>query len=488
MSWLRFERARHGIAMSGALVCRALPRALWRSGHTHASAQHDVRGDRRGARHARGRDRVGLRARGSRGVEARQALKAGLEAKRSSFGSPTTPRSSSTVTSRSPHGQPAARAVPGSHRAYRDKPEVPYTAIEPYSGQNRICRFLVTHLQGKARGSTLVAVPLDRAEAADARAAGPRSRRHRGGRLPRNGGDPRLRRHARAPTVEEVTSVAEKLEATDLSRRVRISSGGEEFRRLAGGHQLPLERLELAFRAQRRLVADAAHELKTPTAVLVGEAQEALRPDASRESARRLSRRSSAPREGSQARWTACSASPAATPRPRRGSRPSTSRDVAEEAVDATAALGRRLRRLRRHAQRRAGCRATAEAWCALAIEPRLQRDPVHGAGNHGGGRGRSARRRRHSSKSATGDRGSRRKSGSASSSASFASIGHARKIRRARAWGSPSWSRSSTRTVARSRSAKTKAAAPVLPRFLQLLWLTAHLSARRVSADSRGP
>jgi hypothetical protein len=39
---------------------------------------------------------------------------------------------------------------------YLDRPEVPYTAIEPYSGQHRTCRILVTHLQGKAKGATLV--------------------------------------------------------------------------------------------------------------------------------------------------------------------------------------------------------------------------------------------------------------------------------------------------------------------------------------------
>jgi signal transduction histidine kinase len=81
--------------------------------------------------------------------------------------------------------------------------------------------------------------------------------------------------------VEEVTALAERVEATDLSRRVRVSTGGEEFRRLTAVINSLLERLESAFRAQKRLIADAAHELKTPTAVLVGEAQEALRPDAS---------------------------------------------------------------------------------------------------------------------------------------------------------------------------------------------------------------
>jgi signal transduction histidine kinase len=95
-------------------------------------------------------------------------------------------------------------------------------------------------------------------------------------------------------TVEDVTAIAEKVEASDLSGRVRVLTGGEEFRRLAAVINSLLERLDLAFRAQKRLIADAAHELKTPTAVLVGEAQEALRPEASeeerRESARTIER------------------------------------------------------------------------------------------------------------------------------------------------------------------------------------------------------
>ena len=69
------------------------------------------------------------------------------------------------------------------------------------------------------------------------------------------------------------------MEASDLSKRVRVSSGGEEFHRLTGVINSLLERLERAFQAQRRLVADAAHELKTPIAVLLGEAQDALRPE-----------------------------------------------------------------------------------------------------------------------------------------------------------------------------------------------------------------
>ena len=171
--------------------------------------------------------------------------------------------------------------LPGGIGPYKDRPEIPYTAVEPYSGQRRTCRFLVTHLQQKAKGSTLVLF----------RWVGPNLRTL--ARLDKAligfvvlGFIGTAAILAGAVTralkpVEEVTRLAEQVEATDLSKRVRVATGGEEFRRLAGVINSLLERLETAFRAQKRLIADAAHELKTPMAVLVGEAQEALRPDAS---------------------------------------------------------------------------------------------------------------------------------------------------------------------------------------------------------------
>jgi signal transduction histidine kinase len=164
---------------------------------------------------------------------------------------------------------------------YRTRPpDRPYTAVEHYSGQDRLCRFLVVPLQGKAKGATLVVFrwigPTMRALARfDQTVAA----------LIAIGflGTAAIIwiavRRAIRP-VEEVTRLAEEAEATDLSRRVSTSSGGEEFRRLSGVINSLFERLERAFRAQRRLVSDAAHELKTPTAVLLGEARDALRPEA----------------------------------------------------------------------------------------------------------------------------------------------------------------------------------------------------------------
>lgn len=171
-------------------------------------------------------------------------------------------------------------SLPGGFEPFRDKPEVPFTTVEPYSGQNRTCRFLVTHLGGRARGATLV---LFRSIEQSRRALARLDRALLGfvvlGFLGTAGILTLVLRRA-LRSVEEITRVAEVLEATDLSRRVPETPGGEEFRRLAGVINSLLERLERAFAAQKRLVADAAHEMKTPAAVLLGEAQEALREDA----------------------------------------------------------------------------------------------------------------------------------------------------------------------------------------------------------------
>ncbi len=177
-------------------------------------------------------------------------------------------------------------ALPVSIAPYRDRPETPYTAVEPYSGQRRMCRFLVTRLSGKARGGTLVLFrPIEQSMAALVRLDRALAALVLLGVL----GTAAILAFAVSRAirpVEEVTRVAEELQATDLSRRVRSSSGGEEFRRLVAVINSLLDRLENAFRAQRRLIADAAHELKTPTAVLLGEAQEARRPDATPEETR----------------------------------------------------------------------------------------------------------------------------------------------------------------------------------------------------------
>jgi signal transduction histidine kinase len=175
--------------------------------------------------------------------------------------------------------------LPGGITQYKNRPEVPYTAIEPYSGQRRWCRFLVTHLQGKARGATLV---LFRWVGPSLRNLARLDRALVGFVLTGFLGTVAILTFAVGRAirpVEQITQQASGMEAADLSQRVPVT-GGEEFQRLAAVINSLLDRIEAALRAQRRLVADAAHELKTPTAVLVGEAQEALRPEATAEERR----------------------------------------------------------------------------------------------------------------------------------------------------------------------------------------------------------
>lgn len=170
---------------------------------------------------------------------------------------------------------------------YRGQAEEPYTAVEPYSGQRRLCRFLVLHLGGKATGGTLVLfrsiepamrslARLDRVLAALVLAG-----------FLGTAAILTFVLHRALRPVEEVTILARSVQASDLSRRVRVSTGGQEFQELTGVINSLLERLERAFAAQQRLVADAAHELKTPIAVLLGESQDALRAESRPEERRK---------------------------------------------------------------------------------------------------------------------------------------------------------------------------------------------------------
>lgn len=67
--------------------------------------------------------------------------------------------------------------------------------------------------------------------------------------------------------IDRLTRTARQIKAGDL-QRVPVPHARDEVRRLAQTLNEMIERLDLAFTHQRRFVADASHELRTPVAVI----------------------------------------------------------------------------------------------------------------------------------------------------------------------------------------------------------------------------
>jgi signal transduction histidine kinase len=68
--------------------------------------------------------------------------------------------------------------------------------------------------------------------------------------------------------VRRITTTAQEISATDLSRRIALEGPHDELRNLADTVDGMLGRLETAFLTQRQLVDDASHELRNPLAVI----------------------------------------------------------------------------------------------------------------------------------------------------------------------------------------------------------------------------
>jgi signal transduction histidine kinase len=68
--------------------------------------------------------------------------------------------------------------------------------------------------------------------------------------------------------VRSIARTAEEIQATDLSRRIRLGGPDDELRHLADTIDSMLERLDRAFGMQRQLIDDASHELRTPLTVI----------------------------------------------------------------------------------------------------------------------------------------------------------------------------------------------------------------------------
>ena len=83
-------------------------------------------------------------------------------------------------------------------------------------------------------------------------------------------------------SLEPVSAIAEqaaRIGATSLHERVAVPNPRDELGRLASVLNDLLERLDRSFDEQRRLMADASHELRTPVAIISGEAELALSRD-----------------------------------------------------------------------------------------------------------------------------------------------------------------------------------------------------------------
>ena len=87
-----------------------------------------------------------------------------------------------------------------------------------------------------------------------------------------------LATHSLAP-LNWMAAQAREITGSNLNRRLEIGRAAEELLVLAASFNELLARLDQSFEAMRRFVADASHELRTPIAVIRGEADVALSHD-----------------------------------------------------------------------------------------------------------------------------------------------------------------------------------------------------------------
>ena len=76
--------------------------------------------------------------------------------------------------------------------------------------------------------------------------------------------------------IEDISRTAGKIAAGDLTQRINIADMDTELGQLAGVLNSTFARLDAAFAQQTRFTADAAHELRTPVAVMLTQTQSAL--------------------------------------------------------------------------------------------------------------------------------------------------------------------------------------------------------------------
>ncbi|MBR6563260.1 MAG: HAMP domain-containing protein [Clostridia bacterium] len=80
--------------------------------------------------------------------------------------------------------------------------------------------------------------------------------------------------------VKRIADSAEMINSgQDLTKRIGLADGGDEIHKLANEFDLMLDRLQESFENEKRFTSDASHELRTPMAVIISEAEAALESD-----------------------------------------------------------------------------------------------------------------------------------------------------------------------------------------------------------------
>jgi two-component system OmpR family sensor kinase len=76
--------------------------------------------------------------------------------------------------------------------------------------------------------------------------------------------------------IENISAAAVKISAGDLSQRINVAEAESELGKLASVLNSTFARLDAAFAQQKQFASDAAHELRTPVAVVLTQTQTAL--------------------------------------------------------------------------------------------------------------------------------------------------------------------------------------------------------------------
>jgi len=76
--------------------------------------------------------------------------------------------------------------------------------------------------------------------------------------------------------IDRITRTVQQISADDLHHRLNLKLPNDEVGRLAATFDQMLARLEAAFERQKRFIADASHEMRTPLTILKGDIEVAL--------------------------------------------------------------------------------------------------------------------------------------------------------------------------------------------------------------------